>query len=76
LLRAFEELTGVPILLNTSFNVKGQPMICTPTEALDTFLFARLDLLVLEEFLVSAHSGSVGEADRLAASERISVGVG
>jgi len=76
LLRAFEELTGVPILLNTSFNVKGQPMICTPAEALDTFLFARLDLLVLEEFLVSAHSGGVGEADRLAASERISVGVG
>jgi len=66
----------VPILLNTSFNVKGQPMICTPAEALDTFLFARLDLLVLEEFLVSAHSGGVGEADRLAASERISVGVG
>ena len=76
LLNAFEALTGMPILLNTSFNVKGQPMICTPTEALDTFLFARLDLLAIEDFLVSAHSGEIGEADRLAASERISIGVG
>jgi carbamoyltransferase len=76
LLREFEGVTGLPILLNTSFNVKGQPMICTPTEALDTFLFARLDLLVLEEFLISSHAGEIGEADRLVASERISIGVG
>lgn len=76
LLQAFEGLTGMPILLNTSFNVKGQPMICNPEEALDTFLFARLDLLVLEDFLISAHSGEHGEADRLAASQRISIGVG
>ncbi len=66
----------MPILLNTSFNVKGQPMICNPEDALDTFLFARLDLLVLEDFLISAHSGEQGEADRLAASQRISIGVG
>lgn len=76
LLRAFEAITSTPILLNTSFNVKGQPMICTPAEALDTFLLARLDLLVLEDILVTAHAGEVGEADRLAASERISIGVG
>jgi carbamoyltransferase len=76
LLRAFEALTGIPILLNTSFNVKGQPMICTPAEALDTFLFARLDVLVLEHCLVSARSGAIGEADRLAVSERITIGVG
>ena len=76
LLRAFESLTGMPILLNTSFNVKGQPMICNPEEALDTFLFARLDLLVLEDFLISAHSGERGETDRVAASQRISIGVG
>ena len=76
LLRAFQMLTGVPILLNTSFNVKGQPMVCTPTEALDTFLFARLDALVLEDTLVAAHVGKVGEADRLAASARITIGIG
>lgn len=76
LLRAFDAITGMPILLNTSFNVKGQPMICTPGEALDTFLFARLDLLVLGEFLILPQAGEIGEADRFAASERISIGVG
>ena len=76
LLRAFEALTGLPILLNTSFNVKGQPMVCAPREALDTFLFAKLDLLVIEDFLVSPRPGEVGEVDRKAAAERISIGVG
>jgi carbamoyltransferase len=76
LLVAFEAITGLPILLNTSFNVKGQPMICTPSEALDTFLFAGLDLLVLEDLLISPQAGEIGEAHRLAASERISIGVG
>ena len=76
LLREFEKISGLPILLNTSFNVKGQPMICTPVEALDTFLFARLNLLVLEEFLVSPRAGEIGETDRTAASQRITIGVG
>lgn len=76
LLQAFEEVTGLPILLNTSFNIKGQPIVCTPEEALDTFLFARLDLLVLGDFLVSSRTGEAGVSDRLAAAERISVGVG
>ena len=76
LLCAFEKVTGMPILLNTSFNVKGQPMVCTPGEAVDTFLLARLDLLVLEEFLVMSNGGDRGESDRLAASDRILIGVG
>jgi len=76
LLRAFEEVTGLPILLNTSFNIKGQPIVCTPAEALDTFLLARLDLLVLGDFLVSSRAGEAGVSDRLAAAKRISIGVG
>src|SRR5262245_16655206 len=76
LLRAFEERTGWPILLNTSFNVKGQPIVLTPAEALDTFLFAKLDLLVLHDFLISAREGHAGESDRQAAADRISIGVG
>jgi carbamoyltransferase len=52
LLREFEKLSGLPVLLNTSFNVKGQPIVCTPVEALDTFLFARLDVLVMGDYLV------------------------
>ena len=52
LLEEFEKRSGLPVLLNTSFNVKGQPIVCTPKEALDTFLFARLDVLVMGDFLV------------------------
>ena len=52
-LKAFEAEAGLPILLNTSFNVKGQPIVCTPTEAIDTFLAAQLDALVLGDFMVT-----------------------
>jgi carbamoyltransferase len=57
LLKAFEEITGLPIILNTSLNVKGEPIVCTPMEAINTFRNAHLDALVLGDFLVeSKHS--------------------
>lgn len=74
LLRAFESLTGLPVLLNTSFNVKGQPIVCTPAEALDTFLVAGLDALVMGDVLVTASSQAA--TGRQAASDRITLGVG
>jgi carbamoyltransferase len=49
---AFAEITGISTVLNTSFNVKGQPMVCTPQEAMDTFLAAKLDVLVIGNYLV------------------------
>src|SRR5262249_30223225 len=52
LLNAFERVTGLPILLNTSFNVKGEPIVCTPQEAINTFRNAHLDALVLGDYLV------------------------
>jgi carbamoyltransferase len=52
LLHAFGDRTGVPMLLNTSFNVRGQPIVCTPEEAIDTFLQARLDALVMGNYVV------------------------
>ena len=52
LLKAFEHLTGLPMLLNTSFNVKGEPIVCTPQEGLNTFMNAHLDLLVMGEYLI------------------------
>ncbi len=52
LLKAFEGVSGRPILLNTSFNVKGEPIVCTPAEALNTFRNAQLDLLVMGDYLV------------------------
>lgn len=56
LLNEFEKRSGLPVLLNTSFNVKGQPIVCTPQEALDTFLFAKLDVLVMGDYVVTAKS--------------------
>jgi carbamoyltransferase len=53
LLVAFATKSGMPILLNTSFNVKGQPIVCTPTEAIDTFLAAGLDSMVMGDFMVT-----------------------
>jgi carbamoyltransferase len=47
LLRAFEERTGCPVLINTSFNVRGEPMVCSPLDALRCFRRTGMDYLVL-----------------------------
>jgi carbamoyltransferase len=52
LLSHFTELTGVPCLVNTSFNVAGEPIVCSPTDALGCFLHTEIDYLVLGRFLV------------------------
>jgi carbamoyltransferase len=52
LLKKFFELTGVPLLLNTSFNQAGEPIVCSPTDALDCFQRCGLDALVIEDYLV------------------------
>ena len=53
LIKEFGRITGVPLILNTSFNVKGQPIICTPEEAYETFAGTYMDFLVLNRFLIS-----------------------
>ena len=53
LLDEFKTLTGVPILLNTSFNVKGEPSVCTPDDAVRCFLSTDLDYLVLGDTICS-----------------------
>ncbi len=53
LISEFGKLTGVPMLLNTSFNVRGQPMVDTPAEAFETFLKTDIDELAVGGFLVS-----------------------
>lgn len=45
-------MTGVPVVLNTSFNVRGEPIVCEPQDALNTFLNSKLDTLVMERFVV------------------------
>jgi len=63
LLMEFERVSGVPILVNTSFNVRGQPIVCTPEEAIDTFIAAGLDGLVIGDHLVVRNHSSVGEPE-------------
>ena len=52
LLKAFEERTGVPVLLNTSLNTLGQPIVCTPVDAVNCFSTSPLDALVIGPFLL------------------------
>ncbi len=52
LLQAFQARTGCPVLINTSFNVRGEPIVCTPQDAYRCFLATDMDVLVLEDFLL------------------------
>lgn len=52
LIKEFENLTGIPIVLNTSFNLNGEPIVCSPTDAIRTFYSCGLDALVLGDYLI------------------------
>lgn len=52
LIKDFCEKTGVPLLVNTSFNIRGEPIVCTPQDAFRCFLRTEMDFLVLENFLL------------------------
>lgn len=56
LLKEFERLTGVPVLINTSFNVKGEPIVETPQDAMICFLTTGIDHLVLQDMLISKNA--------------------
>ena len=62
LIKAFESETGVPVVLNTSFNLKGEPIVETPDNAISTFLRSDMDALVLGSHIVSKENqkGSSG----------------
>ncbi|PTX94839.1 carbamoyltransferase [Verrucomicrobia bacterium LW23] len=50
LLRAFQKRTGVPVLVNTSFNTRGEPIVCTPRDAVECFWTSPLDALIIGDF--------------------------
>ncbi len=52
MMRRFHQRTGCPVLINTSFNVRGEPIVCTPQDALRCFLGTEMDVLVLENFVI------------------------
>lgn len=62
LLKAFAARTGVPILINTSFNTLGEPIVCTPRDALACFATSPLDALVMGSFLLEKHEISYERA--------------
>jgi carbamoyltransferase len=53
LIRRFEALTGCAVIVNTSFNVRGEPIVCTPQEAYRCFMRTEMDYLVIENFLLA-----------------------
>jgi len=52
LIREFENLTGIPILVNTSFNIRGEPIVCTPYDAYRCMMGTEIDYLVMNKFLI------------------------
>ena len=52
LLKKFKELTGCPLLVNTSFNVRGEPLVCSIEDAFNCFMGTNLDILVCENFIL------------------------
>ncbi|MGC8765511.1 MAG: carbamoyltransferase family protein [Brevinematia bacterium] len=52
LISEFERISGVPVLINTSFNVRGEPIVCTPEDAYLCFMGTNMDILVIENFIL------------------------
>jgi carbamoyltransferase len=60
LLAAFNQRTGVPVLVNTSFNTRGEPMVCTPRDAVESFWTSPLDALVIGPWLLEKQPEQAG----------------
>jgi carbamoyltransferase len=60
LVRRFFELTGCPVVVNTSFNIRGEPIVCTPDQAFRCFMATDMDCLVLENFILMKHTQPAG----------------
>jgi carbamoyltransferase len=65
LIKKFDEATGVPVLLNTSYNLRGEPIVTTPQEAMNTFAASDIDQLIMGPFLVKKPEGYVATGSHL-----------
>ena len=52
IIKAFQEETGCGVIVNTSFNVRGEPIVCTPQQAYECFMRTEMDVLVLENYIL------------------------
>jgi carbamoyltransferase len=59
LIEAFNKATGVPMVLNTSFNLRGEPIVNTPAEAYQTFARSGIDVLVLGDHIIEKSAGTI-----------------
>jgi len=63
LIKNFELITKIPVLVNTSFNIRGEPIVCTPKDALNYFIGTDIDILVLENFLIYKKNQSLNKIE-------------
>jgi carbamoyltransferase len=78
LLKAFYQKTGVPVLINTSFNTLGKPIVCTPRDAIECFWSSPFDALIIGSFIIEKEYGDFSYYPHLSASsvaEEVSDGV-
>lgn len=69
LIKKFDQATGVPVLLNTSYNLRGEPIVTTPQEAINTFAASDIDQLVMGPFLVKKPEGYRAKGSHLSADQ-------
>ena len=62
-MEAFHQLTGSPVLVNTSFNVRGEPIVCTPEDVYRCFMATEMDALVLENCIIVKSKTAEGTGD-------------
>lgn len=65
LLKAFEAKTGCPVMINTSFNIRGEPIVCLPEHAYHCFMATNMDVLVMERFVLLKQEQPQAEEHRI-----------
>jgi carbamoyltransferase len=63
MIESFYEMTGCPLIVNTSFNVRGEPIVCSPTDAYMCFMRTEMDYLVMENFILDKKEQKALAAD-------------
>ena len=75
LISEFKKITGIPVLLNTSFNLNGEAIVCTPTDAIRTFYSCGLDILVMGNYVIDkieyANNDCLRKQDKKSKKENI-----
>ena len=56
IIKEFYNITGIPVMINTSFNIKGEPIVATPEEALKSAIAMKLDYLAIGNFIIKVHN--------------------